>query len=102
VEFARAKGIQESKVLRRHVLRNAMISTVTILALNVGWLLGGSVVIETVFTIPGLGQLMVNAIYARDYPVVQGVTLVFGFLVIMITLLTDIVYTMLDPRVSYD
>ena len=102
VEFARAKGIQENNVLRRHVLRNAMISTVTILALNVGWLLGGSVVIETVFTIPGLGQLMVNAIYARDYPVVQGVTLVFGFLVIMITLLTDIVYTMLDPRVSYD
>lgn len=102
VEFARAKGIQENKVLRRHVLRNAMISTVTILALNVGWLLGGSVVIETVFTIPGLGQLMVNAIYARDYPVVQGVTLVFGFLVIMITLLTDIIYTMLDPRVSYD
>jgi peptide/nickel transport system permease protein len=102
VEFARAKGIQENRVLRRHVLRNAMISTVTILALNVGWLLGGSVVIETVFTIPGLGQLMVNSIYARDYPVVQGVTLVFGFIVIMITLLTDVVYSILDPRVSYD
>jgi peptide/nickel transport system permease protein len=102
VEFARAKGIQEQRVMRRHVLRNAMISTVTILALNVGWLLGGSVVIETVFTIPGLGQLMVNAIYARDYPIVQGVTLVFGFLVIMITLLTDIAYTVLDPRVTYD
>jgi peptide/nickel transport system permease protein len=102
VEFARAKGIQEHRVLRRHVLRNAMISTVTILALNVGWLLGGSVVIETVFTIPGLGQLMVNSIYARDYPVVQGVTLVFGFIVIMITLLTDIVYSVLDPRVTYD
>jgi peptide/nickel transport system permease protein len=102
VEFARAKGIREQRVLRRHVLRNAMISTVTILALNVGWLLGGSVVIETVFTIPGLGQLMVNSIYARDYPVVQGVTLVFGFIVIMITLLTDIIYSLLDPRVSYD
>ena len=68
VEFARAKGIQEQRVMRRHVLRNAMISTVTILALNVGWLLGGSVVIETVFTIPGLGQLMVNAIYAARLP----------------------------------
>jgi peptide/nickel transport system permease protein len=102
VEFARAKGIREQRVLRRHVLRNAMISTVTILALNVGWLLGGSVVIETVFTIPGLGQLMVNSIYARDYPVVQGVTLVFGFIVILITLLTDVIYSVLDPRVSYD
>lgn len=102
VEYARAKGLPESIVLRRHVLRNAMISTVTILGLNIGYLMGGSVVIETVFTIPGLGQLMVNSIFARDYPVIQGVALVFGFLVILINLLTDLVYSKLDPRVSYD
>ncbi len=102
VEFARAKGIREGGVLRRHVLRNAMISTVTILGINIGWLLGGTVVIETVFTIPGLGSLIVSSIYARDYPVIQGVALIFGFLVIMINLVTDLVYAMLDPRVTYD
>ena len=102
VEFARAKGISEGRVLRRHVLRNALISTVTILGLNIGWLIGGTVVIETVFTIAGLGSLMVSSIYARDYPVIQGVTLVFALLVISINLATDVVYAMLDPRVSYD
>ena len=102
VEFARAKGIRETNVLHRHVLRNAMISTVTILGLNIGWLMGGSVVIETVFSIPGLGSLMVSSIFARDYPVIQGVTLIFGFLVIMVNLLTDVVYSALDPRVTYD
>src|SRR5262249_7520311 len=68
IEFARAKGLNEPLILRRHVLRNALISTVTILGLNVGYLLGGSVVIETVFTLPGLGSLMVSSIFARDYP----------------------------------
>lgn len=102
VEFARAKGLRESTVLRRHVLRNALISTVTILGLNIGFLMGGSVIIETVFTIPGLGSLMVNSIFARDYPVVQGITLVFGILVILVNLLTDLVYSLLDPRVTYD
>ncbi len=102
VEFARAKGIRETRVLYRHVLRNAMISTVTILGLNIGWLIGGSVVIETVFSIPGIGSLMVSSIFARDYPVIQGVTLIFGLLVILVNLLTDVVYSALDPRVSYD
>ena len=102
VEFARAKGIRESNVLRRHVLRNALISTITILGLNIGWLIGGSVVIETVFTIPGIGQLIVSSIFARDYPVIQGATLCFGVLVITINLLTDIAYSLFDPRVSYD
>ena len=102
VEFARAKGLRESLILRRHVLRNALISTVTILGLNIGFLMGGSVIIETVFTIPGLGSLMVNSIFARDYPVVQGITLFFGILVILVNLLTDLVYSLLDPRVTYD
>jgi peptide/nickel transport system permease protein len=102
VEFAQAKGLRRALVLRRHVLRVALISTVTILALNLGWLIGGSVVIENVFTLPGIGALMVNSIYARDYPVIQGVTLVFGLLVILISLLTDLAYSFLDPRVTYD
>lgn len=102
VEFARAKGIGEAKLLRRHVLRNALISTVTILGINIGWLMGGSVVIETVFTIPGLGSLIVSSIFARDYPMIQGIALIFGILVIAINLMTDIVYAWLDPRVAYD
>lgn len=102
VEFARAKGIAEAKVLRRHVLRNALISTVTILGINIGWLMGGSVIIETVFTIPGLGSLIISSIFARDYPMIQGIALIFGLLVIFINLTTDIVYALLDPRVAYD
>jgi len=102
VEFARAKGISEGHVLWWHVLRNALISTVTVLGLNIGWLIGGTVVIETVFTIAGLGSLMVSSIYARDYLVIQSVTLVFALLVISINFATDVVYAMLDPRVSYD
>jgi peptide/nickel transport system permease protein len=102
VEFARAKGIAEATLLRRHVLRNALISTVTILGINIGWLMGGSVVIETVFTIPGLGSLIISSIFARDYPMIQGIALFFGLLVILINLTTDIVYALLDPRVAYD
>ncbi len=77
-------------------------ATVTILGVNIGWLMGGSVVIEYVFNIPGLGSLIINSIDARDYPVIQGVTLVFGLLVVIINLLTDLLYKALDPRVSYE
>ena len=101
VAFARAKGVRRAGVLTRHVLRNGLVSSVTILGLNIGWLVGGSVVIETVFSIPGLGSLAVTSVYARDYPVVQGLTLTFGFMVIIVNLLTDYVYSLLDPRVDY-
>lgn len=100
VDFARAKGLRERLVLTNHVLRNAMISTVTLLGLNVGWMVGGSVIIESVFALPGVGWTMVQAIFGRDYPVVQGLTLVFGILVSVVYLLTDIVYSFLDPRVT--
>jgi len=102
VEFARAKGLRDRLILRRHVLRNALISTVTLLGLNIGYLMGGSVIIETVCTIRGLGSLIVDSIFARDYPLIQGIGLVFGILVILINLATDIVYALLDPRVAYD
>lgn len=101
VEFARTKGLPRGKLIRRHVLRNGLMATVTILGVNIGWLMGGSVVIENVFNIPGLGTLIISSIDARDYPVIQGVALVFGLLVICINLVTDLVYALLDPRVTY-
>ncbi len=102
VQFARTKGLAEQKLIRRHVLRNGLVATVTILGVNIGWLLGGSVVVETVFSIPGIGALIVSSITARDYPMIQGIALAFGLMVIVINLVTDIVYSLLDPRVSYD
>jgi len=100
VDFARAKGLQERMVMVRHILRNALIPTVTILGLNVGYLVGGTVVIEKVFAIPGMGTLMLEAIFARDYSLVQGITLCFAAMVILINLATDLVYSVLDPRVT--
>jgi peptide/nickel transport system permease protein len=102
VQFARTKGLAEGRLVRRHVLRNGLMATVTILGVNIGWLMGGSVVVEQVFSLPGLGALIVSSISARDYPMIQGIALVFGLLVILINLVTDLVYAALDPRVSYD
>lgn len=102
VQFARTKGLSEARLIRRHVLRNGLMATVTILGVNIGWLMGGSVVVETVFSLPGLGALIVSSITARDYPMIQGIALVFGLLVILINLFTDLAYAALDPRVSYD
>jgi ABC-type dipeptide/oligopeptide/nickel transport system permease component len=102
VEFARTKGLSARNLIRRHVLRNGLLATVTILGVNIGWLMGGSVVIENVFSLPGLGALIVSSIGARDYPMIQGIALIFGLLVITINLLTDLLYAALDPRVSYD
>jgi peptide/nickel transport system permease protein len=97
---ARAKGLRQTQVLVTHVLRNAMISTVTLFGLYIGWLVGGSVIIESVFALPGMGSMMVIAIMGRDYQVVQGFTLVYAILVSIVYLLTDIAYSFLDPRVS--
>lgn len=102
VEFARTKGLPPGKLIRRHVLRNGLMATVTILGVNIGWLMGGSVVVENVFNVPGLGSLIISSVDARDYPTIQGIALVFGLLVICINLLTDVVYALLDPRVTYE
>ena len=99
---ARAKGLTERRVVTGHVLRPSFISTVTVLGVNLGFLIGSTVIIETVFAIPGLGFLMVSSIQTRDYPVIQAVTLVMAVLVITVNLLTDMTYALLDPRVSYD
>ncbi len=100
VDFARAKGLKSRLILIRHVLRNALISTVTLFGLSIGTLLGGAVITETVFAVPGAGRLMIESIYGRDYPVVQGMTLALAVLVSVTFLLTDIVQAWLDPRIS--
>lgn len=102
VRTARAKGIHERLILTRHVLRNALMSTVTIFGLQFGFLVGGTVVIETVFAIPGMGQLLIQSITGRDYPVVQAITVISAFLVIVVNLVVDLSYSFLDPRVSYE
>lgn len=100
VTTARAKGLDERRVVLRHVLRNSVISAVTIFGLVAAFLIGGSLVVEKVFALPGLGALLVDAILARDFPVVQGVTLVVGLAVVLVNLLTDLTLSLLDPRVE--
>ena len=100
VTHARAKGAPESQVLLRHVLPNAFAPTLTLIGLVLGHLLGGIAVLETVFTLPGLGRLLVDAIFARDYPVVQGVLLFTALIYVLINLLVDLCYPLFDPRVA--
>ena len=100
VDFARAKGLRNRIVLLRHVLRNALIPTVALFGLNIGTLIGGAVITESVFAIPGVGRLMIESIYGRDYPVVQGLTITLAVLVSLVFLATDLVQAALDPRVA--
>ncbi|PPF57365.1 ABC transporter permease [Clavibacter michiganensis] len=100
VGTARSKGSAGVHLFRDHVLRNAAIPTVSIIGVNLGYLVGGSLVIEKVFALPGLGSLMVNAIFSRDFPTIQAVTLFVALFVVIVGILTDVVYTMLDPRVT--
>lgn len=100
VTHARVKGVPEWRVLMRHVLPNAFAPTLTLIGLILGNLLGGIAVLETVFTLPGLGRLLVDAIYARDYPVVQGVMLFTALIYVLINLLVDLCYPIFDPRVA--
>lgn len=99
VRTARGKGLPEKVVLMGHALRNALIPTVTMIGLQLGFLIGGTVVVEVVFAWPGIGMLLVDSIFARDYPVVQGVILVIAVFVVVINILVDVVYTILDPRI---
>jgi peptide/nickel transport system permease protein len=102
VRTARAKGLGTSRIVIWHVLRNSALSTITILGINFCFLVGGTTIIESIFAIPGMGQLIVRAIFDRDYPVIQGITLAIGILVLLINLLTDLSYAILDPRVSFE
>jgi ABC-type dipeptide/oligopeptide/nickel transport system permease component len=101
VRTARAKGVREQSVVLRHALRNALIPTVTIAGLQMGYLLGGSVIVETVFAWPGLGALMIESVRIRDYTMAQAVALLFAATFLVVNLLVDILYAWLDPRVQY-
>lgn len=101
VATARAKGLHERTVLVRHVLRNALLPIVTILGYRLGFLLSGTVVIETIFAWPGIGRLLVNAIFRRDYQVVQTIVLLSATVVVVANLLTDLLYAYIDPRIRF-
>lgn len=100
VVAARARGQRENRIFWRHVLPNSLVPTLNLLAVNIGWLIGSTVVIESVFAIPGLGQLLVKAIFSRDYMVVQGVVMVFALATVAVNLLADVLTVALDPRVK--
>lgn len=101
IRTARAKGLPEVTVLMRHALRNAAVPIVTIIGVGIALLISGAVVTESVFNLPGLGRLVVEAVLARDYPVIQGLILLFSLVYILINLLVDILYTVFDPRIRY-
>jgi len=99
--FARTKGASEWRTLILHNLRNAVIATSTLVGLEIGYMMGGVVIIEKVFTYPGMGQLLLDAVAERDYPVIQATVLIFALTFVVVNLLTDIVYAFLDPRIRY-
>jgi len=99
---ARSKGLSEKVVVIKHALKNALIPIITVVGLQFGFLLGGAVLTETVFAWPGLGRLIVDSILARDYPMIQGVILIFGLLYILVNLVVDMIYAVVDPRIRYE
>jgi peptide/nickel transport system permease protein len=101
VRTARAKGVRERGVVLRHALRNALIPVVTVIGIQLALLLSGTVVVETVFSIRGIGRILVGAIFDRDYPIVQGVILLIAVIFVLANLIVDIVYTFIDPRIRY-
>ena len=102
IKAARAKGQREYKVIFKHALKNALMPTITIVGIQFGYLMGGSVLVETVFSWPGLGWLTVDAIFAKDYPVVQACVIFFAFSFVFVNLAVDIVYAYISPKMTYD
>ena len=101
ITFARAKGLSGTQVVLGHALKNALIPTVTVVTLNIGILLGGNMIVEIVFAWPGLGRLVVDCIYNRDYTVVQAAVLIYAITYVTMNFLADVLYTMLNPRVRF-
>jgi peptide/nickel transport system permease protein len=101
IRTARAKGLDRRSILFVHALKNAAVPIVTVIGIGVALLIGGAVVTESVFAIPGLGRLTIDAILRRDYPVIQGIVLLFSFLYVLVNLLVDVTYTLVDPRIRY-
>jgi peptide/nickel transport system permease protein len=102
IRVARAKGLATRTILLRHALRNALIPIITVLGLQMGFLLGGVVITEQIFGLPGLGWTLLNGVYQRDYPVVQGTVMVFAVTFVLVNLFVDLLYTYLDPRIRYE
>lgn len=102
IRTSRAKGISEFWVIMKHTLRNSLIDVVTIVGLQFGFLLAGSVLVETVFTIPGLGRLLIDSILFRDYTVIQVILLIFTLQFIVVNLVVDVLYGVLNPKIRYD
>jgi ABC-type dipeptide/oligopeptide/nickel transport system permease component len=101
VRTARAKGVAEPRVVRRHALWNALLPIVTLIGLQLGLLLSGAVLTETIFALPGLGRLTITSVLARDYPVIQGVVLIGAVIFVLANLVVDLLYAWLDPRIRY-
>jgi ABC-type dipeptide/oligopeptide/nickel transport system permease component len=102
ITTARAKGLTERVVASRHALKNALIPVVTIVGLIFGTMLGGSVIVESVFSWPGMGKMLVDSILARDYPMIQAAVMVFAVSFALVNLVVDVLYAFLDPRIHYD
>jgi len=102
VRTARAKGLRKLVVVNKHALKNALLPIVTVIGNTFGLLLGGAVVTETVFSLPGMGRLVALSILRRDYPLIQGALLTVGVLYVIVNLLVDVFYCLLDPRVKFD
>ena len=102
VDFARAKGLTRLRVSMAPIIRNALIPTVTLLSMRIAYMFGGTVIIESVFSMPGMGELLVSSVQRRDYAVVQGVVIVFVLIVLIVNLITDIIYSIIDPRISLE
>jgi peptide/nickel transport system permease protein len=101
VRTARAKGLQERSVMTKHALKNAMLPVITLLGLQIGFLLGGTVVLESLFSLPGLGTLLLHSVTYKDFPMIQALVLFFAVIIMLINLLVDLSYGWLDPRVRY-
>jgi peptide/nickel transport system permease protein len=101
VRTARAKGVGQRPILFVHALKNAAVPIITVIGLGVAGLIGGAVVTENVFAIPGVGRLVTDAILRRDYPIIQGVVLIFSFVYVLVNLGVDLLYTVFDPRIRY-
>ncbi len=101
IRTAWSKGLRERRIIIRHALKNSLIPVITVLGLHLGFIIGGSVIVEMVFSIPGIGNLMVSSIFAQDYAVVQSCTLIFALIIVLANLIIDISYGWLDPRIKF-
>jgi len=102
IKTVRAKGASDHVAIFKHALRNALIPIITLVGMQIGSLLGGAVIVEQIFSLPGLGQMTLTGINQRDYPVVQGCVLFIAFIYVMVNLITDLLYAYIDPRISYN